>query len=457
MNDKSEFMGKDPVWPLLLRFCGPSIIAAVVTATYNLVDAIFAGALGLEALAALAAAFPLMIIYTSIGFCIGFGSSSLISRSLGARKQEEANVAAGNAISVFLIAGAVATLVFYPSLKPLLSLFGASGEVLEQAISYMSIETGFIALNFLLLVLAEMVRAGGDPSIASGAAILSTVINCIMDPVLAFGLGPFPRMGIAGLALATTVGRAVSSVILLVYLTSRSVYSIRLRHLLPRPWAMKEILGVGMSSTVRMAGGSVAQVLSVKVASSFGVIPLALLAVLFRINSLVFHPSFGLGQGIIPLVGYNYGAKLNHRVREIVTKATTVVLAYGVVFWLAVTVFAAPILSVFGDGADYLGQGIWALRIFAFDSLTIGAQMVLSCFFQGLGKWAPALIVSSSRQLIFLIPCVLILPQLFGLTGLWLAFPVASALALALSLAWAIAEFRSWENPSSASQTRNKY
>ena len=441
--DKSEFMGKGRIWPLLLRFSGPSIVSATVMATYNLVDAIFAGSLGLEALGALAIAFPLMIIYTSIGSCVGFGSSSLISRNLGARKRREVNVAVGNTISLFLIISVIATFIFYLNLEPLLQLFGATGEVLELAMSYMNIETGFIVLNFFLLVLVEMVRAGGDPALASGAAILSSVVNCIMDPILAFGLGPFPRMGIAGLALATSVGRGISIVILLAYLTSqRSPYSLRPRYLLLKLKTVKEILGIGLSSTVRMSGASVAQILSTRVASSFGVIPLALLAVLFRINSFAFHPTFGLGQGIIPLVGYNYGAKLNQRVREIAAKATTAALVYGTLFCFFVMIFTTPILSLFGSGADYLAQGDWALHIFAFGFPTIGVQMVLSCFFQGLGKWIPSLIVSSSHQVIFLIPCILILPQLFGLTGLWLAFPIASGLAVVLSASWAIAEFR---------------
>jgi putative MATE family efflux protein len=445
MKNRAESMGKGRIWSLLLRFSGPSIIAATVTATYNLVDAIFAGSLGLEALAALAVAFPLMIIYTSIGSCVGIGSSSLISRSLGARKRRAANMTAGNTISLFLLLSATATLVFYLSLEPLLGLFGASGDVLELAMSYMSIETIFIVLNFLLLVLVEMVRAGGEPALASGAAILSTIINCIMDPILAFGIGPFPRMGIAGLALATTVGRAVPTIILLVYLASgRSPYSLRPSFFSPKLMIIKEILSIGLSSTVRMSGGSIAQMISIMVASSFGVVPLALLAVLFRINSFVFHPCFGLGQGVLPLVGYNYGARLNHRVKEIVMKAATAASAYGMLCWVIAMVFTVPILSIFGNGADYLSQGTWALHIFAFGFPTVGVQMVLSCFFQGLGKWLPAMIVSSSHQIIFLIPCVLIFPQLFGLTGLWLAFPVASALAVVLSASWTIAEFRSW-------------
>jgi Na+-driven multidrug efflux pump len=179
------------------------------------------------------------------------------------------------------------------------------------------------------------------------------------------------------------------------------------------------------------------------VASSFGVIPLALLAVLFRINSFAYQPCFGLGQGIIPLVGYNYGAGLSQRVREIVVKATTAVLVYGFSCWLIAMAFTVPILSLFGSGADYLSQGTTAFRIFAFDFLIVGTHTILSCFFQGIGKWMPALMVSSSRQVIFLIPCVLIFPQLFGLTGLWLAFPVADVLAVVLSISWTIVELRS--------------
>lgn len=442
-RDRSETMGKGQIWPLLLRFSGPSIVSALVSSSYNLVDAVFVGRLGSEALAALAISFPLMIIYTAVGTGVAIGSASLISRNLGAGNREQVNRTAGNGISLFFVIGATATLIFYFNLEPLLRLFGATEKVLELAMAYMKVETGFITLNFFLIVLVELVRAEGNPVLSSTASIISGVINCIMDPILMFGIGFFPTMGIAGAAVATSVGRAISIIILVVYLaSSRSSYHLRLQYFVPNLKIVKEILRVGVSSMVRMSGGSIVQMLADRVASSFGVIPLAVLGVLVRVNSFAFQPCFGMGQGMLPLVGYNYGARQNQRVAEIVTKTTIAAFSWGVLCWIIVLLLPTPILSIFGSDPDYLAQGTWAFRIFAFGFFTVGTQMVLASFFQGIGKGMPALIVSSSRQVIFLIPSILLLPWLFGLTGLWLAFPIADALALVLSLAWIVAEFR---------------
>jgi putative MATE family efflux protein len=436
-------MGKGRIWPLLLRFSGPSIVSALVSSSYNLVDAVFVGRLGPEALGALAIAFPLMIIYTAVGMGIAIGSASLISRNLGAGNREQVNRTVGNGISLFFIIGAIATLIFYFNLEPLLRLFGATDKVLELAMAYMKVETGFIVLNLFLIVLVELVRAEGNPVLSSAASITSGVVNCIMDPILIFGIGFFPTMGIAGAAVATSVGRAISIIILIVYLASnRSSYHLRPQYFVPNLKIIREILRVGASSMVRMSGGSIVQVLADREASSFGVIPLAVLGVLIRVSSFAFQPCFGMGQGMLPLVGYNYGAKQNQRVGEIVTKATIAAFIWGVLCWIIALLLPTPILSIFGSDPNYLAQGTWAFRIFAFGFFTVGAQMVLSSFFQGLGKGMPALIVSSSRQVIFLIPGVILFPWLFGLTGLWLAFPIADALALILSLAWIVAEFR---------------
>lgn len=323
-RERSEAMGQDTIWRLLLSYSGPAIIAAVVHASYNLVDAIFVGVLGTEALAALAVSNPLMTIYWSIGVGIGVGAASLIARRLGSGEKEEVNRAAGCSITLFCIVSALATVIFVMNLETLLRLFGADESVLPLAKSYMFIETIFIPLNFILVILGELVRVQGSPTIASATMITSGVMNCIWDPILMFGIGPFPAFGIAGAALATSLGRGIGALILFVYLAlGRSVYQFKPSHFLPRLGIVTEIYRVGISMTVRTNAMSISQVIAARVAASFGVVPLAVLGVLVRASGFAFMPCVGIGQGMLPLVGYNFGARKNERIGEIVTKAAS--------------------------------------------------------------------------------------------------------------------------------------
>jgi putative MATE family efflux protein len=442
-REKTEAMGKDSIWRLLARFSVPAIIAQVVNASYNLVDAIFIGRLGTAALAGVAVANPLMAIYRSIGVGIGVGASSLISRRLGSGNKEEADKAAGAAITTFLILSVAITGIFIWNLDFFLRLFGASETVLPLARSYMLVETGFIALDFIVLVLVELVRVGGNPSLASAAMVTSGVMNCIWDPILGFGWGPFPKMGMAGFALATSVGRTFALVMLVSYLASgKSVYRFKLSHFIPNFKIAVDIYRVGVSMTLRMAAGSVSQAIASITAAGFGEMPLAVMGVLFRASGFAFTPCMGLGQGMLPLVGYNYGAHNKDRVGEVVIKSSATGFLWGVLCWIGALFASVQVMSLFSTDPNFLAAAAPAFRIFALGFFTVGLQNILSYFFQGIGKAFAALIVTSSRQLLFLIPCLLIMPRIFGVSGLWAAYPVADALSLALTLIWTGYEFK---------------
>jgi len=436
-------MGQAPIWKLLLRFSGPPIVSMVMGASYNVVDAIFVGRLGPESLAALAIAFPLMMIFMAIGTGSGVGAASLISRRLGAGDQEGANRVAGVSIALAILIGALITLVCLPNLEALLRLFGASGPVLPLAKSYMSILLTFQVLNSFLMIIGSVIRAEGSPIFSSGAQIVSVLTNIALDPVLIFGLGPMPAMGVAGAATATVIGRGVGGLIYLVYFISgRTSYRFRPSYFLPRLRILIEVYRVGIASMARQGAMSIVIALANGVASSFGVIPLAVMGVMIRCMRLVGMVNMGLGQGMLPLVGYNFGAKQKERVGEIVIKAGLVGFSWGLLWWLVFMLFSPQVMSVFNTDPRFLLEGTQALRIFVLLFFAVGLQMVVTFFFQGIGKGLPSLVLASARQVIFLIPGLLILPRMFGLTGLWVAFPVADALSIILTLTWTSIEFR---------------
>ncbi|MFC1950632.1 MATE family efflux transporter, partial [Chloroflexota bacterium] len=418
------------------------ILSMIVLSSYNIVDAIFIGRLGPEALAALAIAFPLMMVFIAIALGTGVGAASLISRRLGAEDYEGADRVASVTISLSILIGVLMTVITLPNMEALLRLFGASGPILSLARSYMSILATFAIVNVFSVVIGNIVRAEGNPILASVAMIVAALVNIALDPVLIFGLGPIPAMGVAGAAIATVIGRGIGGLILIIYLFSgKTSYHFRLNYFLPKLKILTEIYRVGVASMIRMTAGSVTLVLANRIAASFGVIPIAVLGVLFRSVSFIFMPCVGIGQGILPLIGYNFGAKQNERIGEVVSKAGLVSFIWSTLCLAVALLFPTQVISIFNTETQFLVEGIRALRIFSLAFFGVGIQIILSFFFQGIGKGFPALILASARQIIFLLPSLLILPSILGLTGLWVAYPVTDVLALVLTLVWTSIEF----------------
>jgi putative MATE family efflux protein len=446
--DKTESMGRNPITKELMRFSVPAIIAAETAAGYNLFDAIWCGRLGPEQLAALTVAGPLMTIYRAIGSGIGVGTASLIARNLGAGKREETNRTAGCSITFFFIVSLLATIICLTFLEPLLILFGANDSVLPFAKDYMFVETLSIAVDFFLVILVELVRVGGSPSIASGGMIVASIADLIWSPILVFGIGPFPALGMAGAALGTTIGRGLGVSVLLAYIgLGKSIYKFKPSYFIPNLRTIVDIYSVGLSQTVRAGAASIAQTIASRTAAFYGVVALGVLGVLYKVNSVVFGFCQGISQGVVPLTGYNFAADKKERVGEVIIKAGLLSFGWGVLCWVVATLFSTQILSLFGTEPAFFAMGALALPIFAFRYFMVGVQTNISAFFQGIGKSISALVIASSRQLIFLIPCLLIMPDIFGLTGLWLAFPVADTFALVLSIAWTAITFRSLKIP----------
>ena len=436
-------MGRDPVWKLLVRFSTPTIISMMVASSYNIVDAIFVGRLGPDTLAALAIVFPLMMIFHAISIGTGAGAASLIARRFGAGDNEGANHVAGVTLGITLLIGVLMTAICLPNLEGILRLFGASGAILTPAMDYMSILATFAILAFFPIVVSTIVRAEGNPVLASVVMIISAVTNIILDPILIFGIGPIPAMGVAGAATATVIARCTGVLILLAYFISgRTSYRFRPSYFLPNFLILKEIYRVGIAAIVQSAAGSIVMVLVNRTAVSFGSIPLAVMGVIFRAMSFVFMPCVGIGQGMMPLIGFNFGAGKLLRVGETVIKGGLASTVWSTLWWGIVLLFPVPIISIFNNDPEFIKVGSEAIRIFGLAMFAIGIQISSSFFFQGIGRGLPSLVLASARQVLFLLPCLLILPRIFGLTGLWVSFPVADGISVILTLIWVGIQFR---------------
>lgn len=351
-------MGRQPIWSLLARFSGPAIISMTTASTYNMVDAMWVGRLGSNSLAALVVAFPVMLLFMSISIGSGIGASSLISRNLGAGKREQANQIAGNAIALSLIIGVIMAAICLPLLDPILRLLGASDVVMPMAKKYLFIIAAFSIFDSFMLVTGTIIRAGGSPIFPSVVFVTASVTNMILDPFLIFGWGVFPSMGVQGAAIATVTARGIGALIFLIYLLKgKTAYRLRPSNFIPKLKILAEIYRIGLASIVRMSAASIVLALANRTAISYGEAKLAVLGVMTRIGSFAFMPTIGLSQGVLPLVGYNYGAKKIKRVGEVLTKAGLVSLAWGIMCAVIGLLLPRQVMSLFNSDPAFLDTG----------------------------------------------------------------------------------------------------
>ncbi len=436
-------MGERPVGPLLVKFSLPAIVAMLVNATYNIVDTAFVGKLGHEAIAALTLVWPLQLTMIALSFGVGVGANSLIARLLGAGDKRQANHAAAQAFLLGVFSGLVVMAVALLWTDPILRLLGARPDTLPLAREYMRTLMWFAPLVFFPMVANNLLRAEGNPVLAMSVMIISGCTNILLDPLFIFGIGPFPALGVRGAAVATVIARFVAAVLFICcFAGKRSGYRFRLRHFIPWPRLWGRIYAVGAPSMVIQLSGSVVATVANNILAGFGSIPLAAYGVVFRLFSFAFLPCLGLSQGTLSLTGYNFGAGKLTRVREIIRKgalSATAITTFFSVLFIAVPRF---LVALFNREPVFLDLASHGLRVAALAFAPVGALVVFTAFFQGIGRAVPAMCLSLARQVLFFLPALILLAHLFGVEGFWFAIPISDVLAAVASVVWTAAMFR---------------
>ncbi len=436
-------MGRDRIWGLMLRFSLPAIISMTVASSYQLVDAIFVGRLGATALAAMSVTYPMMMSIVAIASGTAAGVTSLISRSLGAGDHENADRTASIAISLSFILSAIIALVCLPFLDPLLRSLGARDVVLPLARSYVDVQIVFNVFAYLSMMLANVIRADGNPIFSSGVSIGSALLNVALDPMFIYGFGPIPAMGVRGAAVATVIAQVASTAVYLGYIVlGHTAYKFRPAYFWPRLSIVAGIYRVGTASIVRSAAQFLVMGVINNTAASYGVVPLAVMGVLVRAGRFIQMPILGLGQGTLPIIGFNFGAKKKDRVGELVLKSAMAGTAWSLLCWMAIMLFPSQIMSAFSGETQFMAEGALAIRLSSVAYCTMGLRMVPGNLFQGIGKGLPATVLTAAQSVAFLLPAILVTPRLLGLNGLWLAFPIADVMGLVLGQVWMNVELR---------------
>lgn len=441
VQDSRGFMGTDPIGPLLAKLSIPAMVGMIVNALYNFVDTIFVGqGVGALAIAGLSIAFPLQMLIGAFAQTFGVGSASIISRRLGEGNEDAAARAAGNAITGSLAASIIFMIVGLIFLDDILILFGASTDILPFARDYVQII--LLGAPFLSLAMASngIIRAEGQAKVAMKVMILATGLNIILDPI---GIFVF-KLGIQGVAIATVLSQFVAFLyVVRFFRCSRSTLPFNPAAFRPNWKVMEEILTLGVPAFVRQAGTSL-MVLTVNNMLKVygGDLAIAAYGMINRLLMFVMMPMFGLVQGFQPIAGYNYGARKISRVKEVMWKAMAVSTLMGLFAWAVLQLFPRQLLSVFSGNQELLDIAVPALRITLFLIPLIGVQAIGATLFQALGKRIPSLFLSLSRQFLFLIPLILLLPRGFGINGIWGAFPAADLLSTLVTGVWVLIEMK---------------
>lgn len=427
-------MGTMPVNRLLISMSLPMIISMLVQAMYNIIDSVFVAQIGENALAAVSMAFPIqsLMIAVSAGTCVGV--NALLSRSLGEKKPEDAQLAAVNGIflavlgaAAFAIFGVLGSRMYFASQT-------SDPEIIEYGVQYLQVCTIFSFGIFGEMMFERIIQSTGRTIYSLFSQGIGAITNIILDPIMIFGLLGFPALGIRGAAVATVTGQILAMFIaLFCNLKKNPDVSINMRGFRPHGHTIKIIYAVGIPSIIMQSITSVMTYGMNLILVGFSATAVTVLGIYFKLQSFIFMPIFGLNNGLIPIIAYNYGARSKKRIMDTaklsIGIAVAIMLAGLVIFQL----FTPQLLMIFNASDHLLEIGVPALRLISLSFLFAGYCIIVSSVFQALGNGVYSLIISVARQLLCILPLAYIFAKLWGLHAVWYAFPMAEIISMVLS------------------------
>ena len=428
-------LGEEKISKLLMEFSIPAIIGMVVNTLYNIVDRMYIGNIkdiGGLALTGVGITMPIMTIIMAFGMLIGIGTSARISLKLGEHKREEAEKHLGNAFTLIIIASVLITIIGLVFMHKILGLFGASADTEIYAREYMQIIFFGTIFNMLSFGLNHSIRSDGSPKVAMLSMLIGAGTNIILDPIFIFVFG----MGVRGAAIATVISQIVSTIWILYYFTKgKSNLKIKREYLSLDKAIVLSIFSIGVSPFSMQIAQSIVQVLANNALKTYGGdLAIGAMTIINSVAMIFMMPIFGLNQGSQPIIGYNYGAEKYKRVKQAVKSATIVATIIVSIGWIITQAAPHLLISIFNRDEQLVGIASTGMRIFLLMLPVVGAQVISSNYFQSIGKAKISMFLSLLRQVILLIPCLIILPKIFGLTGVWLAGAVADGLSSLITL-----------------------
>ena len=434
-------LGTDPIGKLLTQYAIPAIIAMTASSFYNMADGIFIGhGVGALAISGIALTFPLMNLAAAFGSLVGVGASTLVAVKLGQRDYEGANHVLGNVLVLNVILGILFTVVFLVCLDPVLYFFGASEQTIGYARDYMRIILYGNVITHMYLGLNAVLRSSGFPRMAMYATLASVVVNCALNPLFIFGFG----WGIEGAAWATVLSQVFSLAGQVVHFSRpaqllhfrRGIYTLRKE-------IVEGILSIGLSPfLMNLCSCLIVILINRGLKEHGGDMAIGAYGIVNRIAFLFVMIIMGFNQGMQPIAGYNYGARLFRRVTDVTRLTMYWATGVATTGFLASQLVPEWIVRMFTGDVELIGTSAYGLRLVFAVFPIVGFQMVATNFFLSIGMSRKAIFLSLTRQMIFLIPCLILLPPLWGTLGVWVSMPIADTVAALVTAVLLIRQFR---------------
>ena len=443
MKEYTTRLGDAPLGRLLIKLSLPGMASTIATSLYNIVNTIWVSRIGYEAIAALTVIFPYQILFYAIGGGTGIGIAALVSRRFGEKNPEATNHVAAQAFFLSAVWGLLFILVSVSFPDQFVRLLGATPDIINYSKQYLVITSFGAPLVIFEVVIASLLRGSGDAVKPMIIMISSTLINVGLDPFLIFGIGPFPELGVAGAALGTVIAQAFGASLGLYYLLAgKTAYHVKLAHLRPDWSIIKDIYRVGAPTAVFQVAESIVFLVMNTAVSIFGSVALAAVGIIIRVSDFAYMPIMGVSNGLLPVIGYCFGAGNYKRLWEAFKKATLGISALLLVITALIEIFTPQIIGIFAKDPALLATSITAMRISMISMVLIGANVLVTTTFQGLSRGMTALFLSLIKQFVVFIPLLYLGRYLWDLTGVWISWPIADSLSTVVSFAFIWREYR---------------
>jgi len=435
MINKNNLLADERVGRLMVRLSFPAIAGMIMYSLFSLIDTVFVARLGTAALAALTMCVPIEILLVSVGSATGVGITSLLSRTLGKRDFSGADNIAWHGLFICIIYGLFFSWLGLTNIESLLRLFGCTPEIWELSREYLNIVLLGCLFTFVPMIAGHILQGEGNTLIPMLTALAGIILNVMLDPLLIFGLGPVPAMGLRGAAWATVVAQLACTVIALAAMIKKRVFlSWSISNFRPAISIMIGIYKVGLPTLLMELLSVGIMVFFNKILLEFGYAAVAVMGIFVRIRSLFYMPVFGLAQGAMPMVGFAYGAGNNVRVKETIIKAAVFSMFFVLIGWWAMQFHPLWLMQRFSGDEELVSLGVDCMRLATLCLPVMGPIIILGSVLQAVGQGMTAMWLSLLRQLGIFLPALIFLPRIWQLNGIWLAFSLSEALSAIVAI-----------------------
>ncbi len=431
---KENKMGTMPMTKLILSMSVPAIFSMTIQAMYNIVDSIFIGNYDPDGLTATSFAFPLQMLLIAVTVGTAVGVNSLVSRKLGEHNFKEANDAATHGLITCIFSFALFLIIGLFVVGPFMSAYTKNQNVYNYGVQYLTVVLCFSFFSIVQVMIEKTLQATGDMIFPMLFQLVGAITNIIFDPLLIFGIGIFPELGVLGAAIATVFGQFCAMVFAVIILfCKKHEVKISFKNFKVNFATLKNIYAVGFPSIIMQSIGSV-MIIGLNAILAVSEAAVTVLGIYYKLQSFVFMPCFGLNQGVMPIIGYNYGARNKKRLYSALKRG--IIIAAGIMTIGTILMWTIPgaLISMFGGTQEIMDMGIPAFRTISLCFIPAAVGILFTTLFQAVGKGVRSLIMSFCRQLVLILPIAFVLSIIFDYTAVWYAFPIAEVFSLLIAI-----------------------